>query len=473
MSRSRIISNTGWILFGNIFNKVSSIVLLYILSRYLGADGFGQFSFIFFYLMLFNCIAEMGLTPILIKYLHTNTGKASEVQGKGISIGLVFTILAILLAWSGAYILNYESDIRYLIFIASIGLIISFRDVTFRWIIEAPFRANLKMAYPVLLGILSEILGLILILFAIYKSSSIEVIVAVYVLSNLPGFVLLLTSSIRAINPSFHSDSINSYRIIREAFPIGLSNIMTVLYLVAGSLILFHFRGANEVGYYALAFRLITSLRIIPEAMMHSLFPLLAKAHPEEPQQAVSIFKTAVRYGAFIAFPLAVGTVIVAPSIVVLMSGDSFKPAATALAILIWATFLAFFNIILRFTFNAISLQKYSLWISVSMILTSVLLSFLLIPKYGFVGASYALVLTEGIGLVLGLFATHHFDFALPFKMIGKYLIASLVMAISIYFLPYLLLQVLVGIVSYVVINFIIGGFEKEELLKLLPTRVS
>lgn len=473
MSRFKIISNTGWILLGNIFNKVSSIVLLYILSRYLGADGFGKFSFVFFYLMLFNCIAEMGLTPILIKYLHTNTHKSSEVQGKGMILGLVFTALAIIMAWSGTYIFNYAPDIRYLIFIASIGLIISFRDVTFRWIIEAPFRANLKMAYPVLLGILSEILGLILILFAIYKDSSIEVIVAVYVLSNLPGFVLLLISSIRAINPSFHSESINSYRIIREAFPIGLSNIMTVLYLVAGSLILFHFRGVNEVGYYALAFRLITSLRIIPEAMMHSLFPLLAKAHLEEPQRAVSIFKTAVRYGAFIAFPLAAGTVIVAPSIVVLMSGDSFKPAATALAILIWATFLAFFNIILRFTFNAISLQKYSLWISVSMIATSVLLSFLLIPKYGFVGASYALVLTEGIGLVLGLFATHHFDFALPFKMIGKYLMASLVMAISIYFLPYLLLQILAGIVIYVVINFIIGGFEKEEFLKLLPTRVS
>lgn len=473
MSRVRIISNTGWILLGNIVNKASSIVLLYVLSRYLGADGFGKFSFVFFYLMLFSCIAEMGLTPILIKHIHTDANKSSEIQGKGLIIGLVFTVLAIFLAWGGTYILNYESDIRYLIFIAFASLFISFRDVAFRWIIEVPFRANLRMAYPVILGILSEILGLLSVLIAVYKNSSLDVIVAIYVLSNLPGFLILVLLSIKAMKPSFHSKNISAYSIVKEALPIGLSNIMTIVYLVAGSLILFQMRGANEVGYYALSFRLITSLRIIPEAMMHSLFPFLVKAHIEKPGQVAAIFKTAMKYGAFIVFPLAVGTVIIAPSVVVLLGGDNFRPAAVSLSILIWATFLAFFNIVFRFTFNAISLQKYSLWISVSMIVTSVLLSLLLIPMYGFIGASYALVFTEGIGLIFSLLAANYFELVFPFKVIVKYLVASLAMAAGIWFLPYLLLQILVGIIIYMAVNFMIGGLEKEEIYKLLPTRVS
>lgn len=473
MSRFKILSSTGWILLGNSFNKISSIILLYILSRYLGADGFGKFSFVFFYLMLFSCIAEMGLTPILIKYMNTNVNKSSEIQGKGISIGLGFTVLAVFLAWGGAYILNYESDIRYLIFIASASLFISFRDVAFRWIIEVPFRANLRMAYPVTLGILSEILGLLSVLVAVYRNSSLEAIVAIYVLSNLPGFLLLILLSVRVTMPSFKREVISAYGIIKEALPIGLSNIMTIVYLVIGSLILFQFRGANEVGYYALAFRLITSLRIIPEAMMHSLFPFLAKAHLEGSGQVSIIFKTAMKYGALIAFPLAIGTVIVAPSVVVLLGGDNFKPAAMALSILIWATFLAFFNIIFRFTFNAISLQKYGLWISISMIAASVVFSLLLIPIYGFIGASYALVIAEGIGFVFGLFVANYFKLSLPFKVIVKYLAASLAMAAGIWFLPYLLLQILAGSVIYMVINFVIGGLEKEEIYKLLPSRVS
>lgn len=473
MSRFRILSNTGWILLGSTFHKISSIVLLYILSRYLGADGFGKFSFIFFYIMLFGCITEMGLTPILIKHVNSDTNKSDKIMGKGIIIGLAFTILAILLAWSGTYALHYETNIRYLILMASVSFFISFRDVTFRWILEVPFRAKLNMGYPVLLGVVSETLGLILILLAVYKHSSMMTIVAAYVLSNLPSFLVLLLLSIRAVKPSFTPGNITAIDIIREAFPIGISNIMTMIYLMLGSLILFQLKSASEVGYYALAFRLITSLRIIPEAMMHSLFPFLAKAHLEEPLRIRNIFETAMRYGAFLAFPIAIGTMVVAPSLVVLMGGSDFKPAATALSILIWATFLSFFNIILRFTFNAISLQRYNMWVAMSMVFVSVISAFLLIPRYGFIGASYTLVFAEGIGFVSSVVITHHLGLTFPLKYMWKYLIVSIGMAVGIWFLPYLLLQILVGTIIYVAMNLIIGGFEKDEILKLIPGRAS
>lgn len=468
MSRYRVLSNTGWILLGSGFNKVSSIVLLYVLSRYLGAEGFGRFSFAFFYVAFFSSIAEFGLTPILIKYVNAYPEKAGEVQGKGIIIGLFFTCLAVLLAYGGAFMLNYETDIRYLILIASLTLFISFRDVTFRWILEVPFRASLKMAYPVLLGILSEFLGLASILFVINKEGSIEAIITVYVLSSLPGFFILMLLSLKFVRPSFCGGGINTYNIIKEAFSIGLSNILSTIYLVIGLLILFQFSGADDVGYYALSFRLTTSLRIIPEAMMHSLFPLLTNAHlSEEPQRIKSIFGTAIKYVGIIAFPLTIGTMAVAQSVVVLMSGKGFLPAAAALSILIWATFFAFFNTILRFIFNAISLQRYNFWISVSMVISSVILSFLFIPKQGFMGASYALVFSEAIGLLFGLIIARHYELMLPIKIMGRHLIASIVMAAVIWFLPFLAIQIPVGALVYLIVAFVIGGIEKEDILKL------
>lgn len=467
MSRYRVLSNTGWILLGSGFNKISSIVLLYVLSRYLGAEGFGRFSFAFFYITFFSSIAEFGLTPILIKYVNAYPEKAAKVQGKGIIIGLFFTCLAVLLAWGGAFLLNYEADIRYLILIASLTLLISFRDVTFRWILEVPFRASLKMAYPALLGILSEFLGLASILFVIYKEGSIEAIITVYVLSSLPGFFILILLSVGSIRPSFRGGSISTYNIIQEAIPIGLSNILSIIYLVIGSLILFQFKGAKEVGYYALAFRLTTSLRIIPEAMMHSAFPFLLKSYLEEPMRIKTIFKDAVKYGALLAFPLAFGTIVIAPALAVLLGGNSFQPAAAALAIMIWATFFAFFNTILRFTFNAISLQRYNLWVSVIMVAASVILSLLFIPDYGLIGASYALVSSEAIGLFLGLIIARPYELILPIKIMGRHLIASFVMAAVIWFLPFLAIQIFVGALVYLMVAFVIGGIEKEDVFKL------
>lgn len=473
MSRSKVLSNTGWILLGSGFNKISSVILLIILSRYLGAEAFGKFSFPFFYLQFFSCIAEFGLTPVLIKHTSMNIIRPNEIQGRGIGLGLSTTVLAMIFAWVGTYMLGYKEDLRYLIVVASLGLLISFRDVTFRWILEVPFRAKLKMAYPVVLGIFSELLGLLMVLLAVYWKGSLESVLTVYVLSNLPGFIWLSIISTKELRPSLQAHSISVKEIIKEAVPIGMSNILMTIYLMFGSLVLFHYRGETDVGYYALAFRLTTSLRIIPEAMMHSLFPLLARVQLEDLSHVKEIFKSAVRYGAFIAFPLALGTMVVAPSVVILLGGEQFQPSATALSILIWATFFAFLNTALRFTFNAISMQKYNFYISILMAVVSIGLAFILIPGYGFIGASYTLVITEGVGLIYGLLISRSFALPFPVENFAKNLISALVMAVIISFMPYLFLQILLGSIIYIGINIFIRGISKDELLKLFPQKSS
>jgi O-antigen/teichoic acid export membrane protein len=165
---------------------------------------------------------------------------------------------------------------------------------------------------------------------------------------------------------------------------------------------------------------------------------------------------------------------IIARPVVVLLGGGQFQPAAIALSILIWATFFAFFNTVLYFTFNATSMQRYNFNIFVIMAGVSALLAFLLIPKYGFIGASYSLVAAECAGLIYGLILTRSFGLVFPVENLKKNLLASLVMAISIWFLPSLFLQLLLGFIIYIIVNILIKGIVKEDLFKLLsPAKMS
>ena len=472
MKSSKVISNTGWILFGNGFNKVSSIILLFILSRYLGVEDFGRFSFAFFYMQFFYCIAEFGFTPVLIKYMSLGIVRPEEIQGKGIMAGLIMSALAVLLSWAGTYILGYQDDLRYLIVVASLGILISFRDITFRWILEVPFRAKLRMAYPVVLGIFSELFGLLMVFLTVYFEGSLESILAVYVLSSLPAFIWLSIISIREVKPVLTTHSISIKNIMQEAAPIGISNMLITAYLMFGSLVLFHFKGEGDLGYYALALRLITSLRIIPEAMMHSLFPFISRATTEGLQGVGDILKTAIKYGAFIAFPLAFGTMVVSDSVTVLLGGEQFGPAAAALSIMIWATFFAFFNTILRFTFNGASMQRYNFNTSILMLIISILLSLILIPRYGFIGASYALVAAECAGLIYGILIARPFLATFSVDSLAKNMLAALIMTATIWFIPSLPLQIVSGLVVYLIASILLKGISKDELLKLFPVRV-
>ncbi|MBE9528430.1 MAG: flippase [Proteobacteria bacterium] len=472
MNLSKAAGNSLWILAASGVNKVSSIVLLVVLTRALGAEGFGSFSYALFFVLFFSSLTELGLTPVLIRYVNASGGRAdsSKAQGVGLAIGLVSTGVAILLACVGATLFGLDPDIRLLICIASASLLISFRDITFRWILEVPFRASLKMRTPALIGIGSELIGLLLVIVAVSHSSSVAVILALYVVSNLPGFILLAVLSFKEIVPTLAPGGVGPVEVLREAAPIAASNFMITVYLAVGALMLFRYSGAESLAYYALAFRLTTSLRVIPEAIGHSLLPLMATAHAEDGgmERVAALFGRAIKYVSLAAFPLALGTMAVAPNVATLVGGESFSPASLALAVLIWATFFAFFNTVLRFTFNAVAFQRLSFWLYLVVALSTVLLSALLIPRWGLAGACAALALSEALGLVVGAVMGARVGLGVrPGVMAGEMVrvaAASVVMAGVVWYLPNLLLQVIVGIIAYTFFVLLFGGVSRREL---------
>lgn len=462
----KVLTNTFWILFGSAFNKLSSIILLFILSRHLGAEGFGKFSFAFFYVALFSSIAELGLTPILIKHVNADPLNAGAVQKKGIAVGMASALSAVLLSWACAYWIGFEPDMLTLVVAASIGLVISFRDVTFRWVLEAPFRARLKMRAPVLLGVVSESVSFALVLAAVYSNAGLAAIAALYVLGNLPGFVALAALSAREIRPA--GSGVSTKGLLREALPIGVSNLLNAFYLLSGSVVLYYYCGPAEVGYFALAFRVTTSLRIIPEAMMHSVYPFMAGSFNGSAKSIQGLFGKAIGFCALVSLPLAFGVMAGSGGIAVLFGGEQFRPSGAAFSILAWATAAAFFNTVLRASFNAAALQRYNMGISLAMAAASMALSLALVPRLGFAGAAYALAFTEAAGLVLCLACAYASGLRFPVGAVFKYFLAAIGMAACIWQLPHLMLQLAVGAVVYAAAGFALGGFREEEILRAL-----
>lgn len=394
----KVINNTFWILSASAFNKVSSIMLVFVLSRYLGAGDFGRFSFAFFYITLFSAAAELGMTPVLIRRLKTEPGLSGEIFLKGLVMGLSSTIITVALLLACAFAFGFDGGMTTLMAIAALGLFISFRDMTFRWFLEVPFRAGLKMQVPAMLGMGSELLGLLCVMAAVSLGMGVDAVLAAYVLSNLPGFMILAIMSWRAARPRW-GKGVSWGSIIKEALPVGTSNMINTAYLMLGPMALYFFGSMEEMGCYALAFRITTSLRIIPEALMHSVFPLLAASRA----QASALFSRSFGAVSLMALPLALGVTTAADPIAIVLGGSSFAPSGGAIKVLIWATAFAFLNTCARFTFNAVELGRLNLLSSAVMLALSAALAFTLIPLWGLSGAAWSLTAAEGLGLVVNI----------------------------------------------------------------------
>ncbi|EKD49182.1 MAG: hypothetical protein ACD_63C00234G0003, partial [uncultured bacterium] len=112
----------------------------------------------------------------------------------------------------------------------------------------------------------------------------------------------------------------------------------------------------------------------------------------------------------------------------------------------------------------------------------AVALDWLLIPRYTYIGASWATVATEALIAVLGIWMVAKTSGKFPsLRNFWKILIAAIAMALvqfvgawKIFTNPnwwQLILLLIVGVLIYVLVLYIVGGIKKEDLREILLRR--
>ena len=96
----------------------------------------------------------------------------------------------------------------------------------------------------------------------------------------------------------------------------------------------------------------------------------------------------------------------------------------------------------------------------------NVVLNLLVIPKYGYIGSSWATVVTELFLFLFNYALIRRSLFTLSLKDFIKPAIAGIIMGGILYFLPAwnVLILIAIGAVIYFILLFLLGGIQKEDL---------
>ena len=166
------------------------------------------------------------------------------------------------------------------------------------------------------------------------------------------------------------------------------------------------------------------------------------------------------------AAPIGLGTYLLAPKIIQFVYGEGFFNAASALKILIWAEVLVFVNYLGGQLLNVIDKQNaYTKIIGITAGV-NILLNVILIPKHTYIGASVATLLCEVLVFVLIYQTTRRFFIKVNLlPLLWRPIIGSIGMGIIILNIDFLPLWYLVPIggISYVLLFFLLGGFNAQD----------
>ncbi|HYM66628.1 MAG TPA: polysaccharide biosynthesis C-terminal domain-containing protein, partial [Patescibacteria group bacterium] len=261
-------------------------------------------------------------------------------------------------------------------------------------------------------------------------------------------------------------------QLIREWFwkglPFALTFVLSILYFKIDQPMVYALRSQSEAGLYGAAYKPFESLLFIPITFLSVVFPVLSVYHRERPEEMLGAVSRFFKALLLMGWPVAVGGFVIARS---LNNALGLYPAsAPSFQILALGLGLAFANNAFIGALSAADRQASFTWAAGWSLVANLALNIVLIPIYGYIGASWATVLTEVVlAVVAWILVARHVGRVPVVKLSWRIVLAGLVMGVAVYPLRdfggvEVVVPLVVGAAVYAVAIVLLRGVTKDEI---------
>jgi O-antigen/teichoic acid export membrane protein len=430
----KVAQNTLIQIVGKIISTILGLLALALMTRYLGAAGFGAYTTIVTFISFFAIIADLGLTLVTVQMISDPQADENKILNNLLALRLLSALIFLGLGPIIVLFFPYGTDIKIGVSITAI----SFLFVALNQIMTGIFQKRLTMNKSVWADIISRVLLLVGIALIVYFKGSLMAILWVSTLSSAVSFGIQFCFSRQFISLKLAYDKKIWTDIIGRSWPLAITIAFNLIYLKADTLILSLIKSPTEVGIYGSVYKIIDVLVTVPFMFAGVVLPILtADWLQKNHDHFQKVFQKSLDFMIMMAFPLIIGTQFIARDIMVLIAGPEFSAAGPILQILILAAAIIFISCIFSHIIIAVNRQKKIIGAYVFTSLTALAGYLIFIPKYSYLGAAWTTIYSE---LVILLFAAYYVKkytaISLNLRIAGKSLLAAIIMGGVLYLLP-------------------------------------
>lgn len=388
---SSIFSNTIISGSGRVLTNALGLVVLAILTRALGPEGFGAYSTVYAYLFFAAIIADLGIGTLLTREISRPGADEARITGALVSLRLIAAMIVTAVAVILAPLFGYGPLV-----IAGIA-IIAIATVSQAIIssLMGVFQKHLRMTVVTVGDIVTR--GVQLGGFAVlirYGAATLIPVLWVNVAAEAVHLAIVIVAARRIIPFSFTIDWTYWRTMLRHALPIAASLVFTLLYFKIDTVMLSLMRSAEEVGVYAVAYKVLEVIIFFPAMYVGLVMPLLSRFASDPPQFRAVFVKA---FWVLIAGAVAtvIGLLLFASPIVRVIGGATFTSATPILQILSIAIGVIFLGNLGGNAIIALNLQKRGMFIYAAGAAFNVVTNLIFIPRAGAIAAAWTTVATE------------------------------------------------------------------------------
>jgi len=481
-----IARNTTFGFIASVSEMGIAFVMVIVLARGLGTEQYGLYAYLMWFLGLVSVITNLGLGEMTRRFIPEAIGQQSAQEPRGfvqlilmLRTAVALVITAVIVVTSGIWVRLVGEPANALLFII-VAMVVFPHGLQLALV--TVFKGFQRFEYVFYLTLVIFPLRLILVIVMMALGFGVlEVLyvnIATLLLGVLFGFAMLhrLVPLTGLLSPSLLSSDVKK-RALKYA--LTMAGVLYIGYLVNQEAEIFFiglFCSVEEVGFYNLAFKISSLVRLLPHAFAFALLPAIAERFGSgELEKIKRMYCTSVRYLMMVALPLAAGGIALADSLIVLLYGVDYAPAVILLQVIIVPFAIGGIALAGNQVICGINRPGFILKVTASLAILKIGLLLWLVQAYGVLGAAVASSIPLVLGLpALSIFISRNVGAGWPVRDTGKIILASLIMGVTVYALqgqldtvPSLVLGIPLAVVVYVSAIFVFRVIDKQDLAHL------
>ena len=449
-----------------IYNVIYQMLLLVIplittpyISRVIGAEGSGIYSYTYSIVQYFGIFAMLGLNNYgnrSVAKIRDDKDKLSRTFCSIYAMQLMTTVIMTIIYIGYIFFINDKYTtvaIMQIIYLISVALDIN-------WF----FFGMEKFKITVTRNIVIKIISTIMIFIFVRTRDDLYIYILILLLSSLISQLVLwkfLKKEIKFVKPKWEEIKVHFKPNVILFIPV----IAVSIYKMMDKIMLGNMSNMTEVGLYEYAERiqnipqgLITALGTV---MLPKMSNLVARGEEEKAQGYIN---RSMEFILFASIPMALGIISIANDFVPLFLGEEYIKTGQLLQYLpITIVFISWAQVIRSQYLIPKEKDKTFIMAVCTGAITNFILNYILIPKYQALGAVFGTVAAEFVVMLYHILATiKEVDIKQHIKYFINLFIKGIVMFVAIEIMGRfienvmirIVLQVVIGIVIYVALNY-------------------
>ena len=373
---------------GSLVSRIFTSTVYIVLSRFISPTEYGQATLVFTFVLLGSVVGDYGLSQ-----WYQKQDNESQAFRSFLHLRLIFALISSFLLFFLATWLKW----------LPVPLAITASLLLIPHAVLSIASAHLIRAKEVLKPSLQQVIQAIpvlIVLFLRQHQVTVLEVASAYLIGDLIAVVLLFP---RHELKELQGSRSPLFATFRSSSKYALLNYTSATYARADSVLVRGYLGEAALGFYGLAYRYLEYFAMLPSSLVQISFPIFARDKKLGKAHIIKITMLMACVGMFFSVFLA----LLAPIIITTFHGSLYSPAIIIMQILSATLFLLFINAPLSTYIQSSDMVKKFLPFGILNTSLNIALNIILIPLYGLQGAAWAMMITEGTGLMINGFFTY------------------------------------------------------------------